>query len=84
METKVVFRTGGIERKVAKDGFIMPATYIVCNHEFNVKTVDELFSKFTPVKCSEKLRKAAEEFLSGKRDSLTYNFGYGNSTFYAI
>lgn len=79
----VCYRIGGIQRNILNDGFIMPETYRVDKKEFECNSVEELFSIFPPVRSSENLNKAAQDFLNGERDTLTYNFGKGNSTFYA-
>lgn len=84
MKVNVNYRIGGIEKNILSDGFRMPDTYKVNNKEFECNSVEELFSMFPPVKVSENLKKAAQEFLNGARSILTYNFGKGNSTFYAL
>lgn len=84
MRIKVTFRIGGTEKNILTDGFRMPDTYRTEKKEFDCNSVEELFSMFPPVNPSENLKKAAKEFIAGKRNSLTYNFGKGNSTFYLI
>ena len=43
---------------------------------------EELFEKYSPAIKLEKLVSAIEDALSGKRESVVYNFGKGNARFY--
>lgn len=82
MKANVTYRIGGVQRNIAPDGLRLPDTYRVNNEVFECDSVEELFSMFPPVKVSENLKKAAQDFLNGLRDSLIYNFRKGNSVFY--
>lgn len=82
---KVHFRTGGTERKIVGvpgDLLVMPETYKSTTETVEVSTPEELFEKYPPTIKSDKLVTAIEEALSGKRESVVYNFGKGNATFH--